>query len=80
VQRFPVKGNNFYLRIKVEKGGICNFGFSDNENTFTYFSGSFTPKPGRWVGAKIGLFCTRAIKTNDAGFADIDWFRIEKNK
>ena len=35
-------------------------------------------KTGRWVGAKIGLFCTRTNITNDAGFADIDWFRVEK--
>ena len=34
-------------------------------------------KPGRWGGAKVGLFCTRTVKTNDSGFADIDWFRIE---
>jgi len=24
------------------------------------------------------LFCTRTNITNDAGFADVDWFRIEK--
>jgi hypothetical protein len=28
------------------------------------------------MGAKVGLFCTSTTKTNDAGYADFDWFRI----
>jgi beta-xylosidase len=77
---FPVKGNEFYLEIMVEKGGICHFRFSDNEERITTVSKSFTAKPGRWVGAKIGMFCLRNNITNDAGFADVDWFRIEPVK
>jgi beta-xylosidase len=76
---FPVKGNDFYLQVKVEKTGICHFIYSDNGERFTTIVKSFSAKPGRWVGAKVGLFCTRTVKTNDSGFADIDWFRIEKN-
>ena len=80
VAAFPVKGNNFYLEIMVEKGGICHFKFSDNEERLTTVEKSFIAKPGRWVGAKIGMFCLRNNITNDAGFADVDWFRIEKVK
>ena len=76
---FPVNGTDFYLEVKVEKGGTCYFSFSENGEKFTSISKSFTAKPGRWVGAKLGVFCTRNNNTNDAGFADIDWFRIEKN-
>ena len=33
----------------------------------------------KWIGAKVGIFCTRpAIVTNDGGWTDADWFRIEK--
>jgi Beta xylosidase C-terminal Concanavalin A-like domain len=49
-----------------------------NGSTFIPVYEKFTAQPGRWIGAKAGLFCTRQVKTNDAGFADIDWFRIEK--
>lgn len=29
--------------------------------------------------AKVGMFCTRpAIRANDGGWADVDWFRITK--
>ena len=45
---------------------------ADNNN-FTAHLGS----PGKWVGAKIGMFMSRTKITNDAGFTDIDWFRVE---
>jgi len=37
-------------------------------------------RPGRWVGAKLGIFCLRNNITNDTGYADIDWIRIEPAK
>ncbi|HEX2682588.1 MAG TPA: glycoside hydrolase 43 family protein, partial [Ferruginibacter sp.] len=77
---FPVKGNEFCLEIMVEKGGVCHFRFSDNDERVTMVARSFTAEPGRWVGAKIGMFCLRNNITNDAGYVDIDWFRIEALK
>ncbi len=76
---FPVSGNTIYLEIKVQKGGVCHFGFSTDGGKFTTILKPFTAKPGRWVGAKIGMFCLRNNVTNDAGFADVDWFRVESN-
>lgn len=67
-----------YIRIVVTKGAVCQFYFSKNGNEFLEAGPKFTAKPGRWVGAKIGMFCTRNNITNDAGFADIDWIRFEK--
>lgn len=74
---FPVSGNDLYLEITVQKGGVCHFGFSEDGEKYTTILKPFTAKPGRWVGAKIGMFCLRNNMTNDAGFADVDWFRIE---
>jgi len=77
---FPVKGNIFFLEVKIEKGGVYHFGFSDSEGIFTTIVKSHIAKPGRWVGAKIGMFCSRTNITNDAGYADIDWLRIESSQ
>ncbi|HEY6956476.1 MAG TPA: hypothetical protein VI385_14600, partial [Flavisolibacter sp.] len=38
----------------------------------------FTAVVGRWIGAKVGIFCTRQTQINDSGWADFDWFRVEK--
>jgi len=67
-----------YLRFSVSKGGICNFSYSFDGNVFKNAGDEFIATPGRWIGAKVGIFCTRESQTNDAGYADFDWFRIEK--
>ncbi len=77
ISSLPVTGNEFYLKVKVSNGSVCEFSYQSEKGSGN-LSKTFTAKPGRWVGAKIGLFCTRTNITNDAGFADIDWFRIEK--
>jgi beta-xylosidase len=75
------EGNIFYLRIVVVGAvGTTRFYYSNDGKTFTKVGLMGLMTPGKWVGAKLGLFCTRNNVTNDAGFADIDWFRIEKNK
>ena len=73
-----LKDSTVYLRVKVSKGGVCNFSYSKNGKKFEQFGSSFTAQPGKWIGAKVGLFVNRPIKNNDGGWADVDWFRIEK--
>ncbi len=73
-----ITAQTIYLRVKVSAGAVCRFAYSENGNDFTAIEKTVTAKPGRWVGAKIGLFCLRSNSTNDAGFADVDWIRFEK--
>lgn len=76
-----VNGPTVILQIKVAKGGMCYFSFSDdNGSTFIPIGTVFTATPGKWVGAKLGLFCQGNTITNDGGYANIDWFHIIKNK
>jgi beta-xylosidase len=73
-----VTATDMYFRVQVRKGGTCTFSISFDGNSFKPIGQPFTAQPGRWIGAKMGLFCLRASKTNDAGFADIDWFRVDQ--
>ena len=68
--------NDFYMKVTVTKGGICQFAISENGTNFTNAGEPFTAKPDKWVGAKVGLFVTSITKTNDGGIADVDWFRV----
>jgi beta-xylosidase len=68
---------DIYFRVTVRKGAVCVFSYSEDGNNFKTIGEKLIAKPGRWVGAKAGLFCTRTVKTNDSGYADIDWFRVE---
>lgn len=65
------------LRVVVEEGGWCRFGFSTDGKRYTMMKERFRASPGRWIGAKVGLFAMSLQSTNDKGFADFDWFRIE---
>lgn len=67
----------FYLRVKVEKGGLCQFSFSTDGSKYTNLGIPLKTREEQGGGIKIGLFFTRPGKFNDAGTADVDWFRIE---
>ena len=73
-----LSGNIIYLRVKVSNDAKCNWFYSLDGQSFIAVGETFTAQPGRWVGAKLGLFAVREVINNDAGFVDFDWFRIEK--
>jgi len=73
-----LNSKDIYFRVKVSNGAVCEFSYSEDGNSFKTVGEKLTAKPGRWVGAKVGLFFTRQNKTNDSGVTDVDWFRIEK--
>ncbi|MCE7054381.1 glycoside hydrolase 43 family protein [Algoriphagus sp. AGSA1] len=68
--------NTVQLRVQVSKGGICSFSYSEDGKKFNQIEELFTAVPGKWIGAKVGLFAIRNTTTNDSGFADVDWFRF----
>lgn len=70
--------SDLHLRVKVSKGGKCEFAFSEDGTDFKTTGETFQAETGRWIGAKVGIFCTREKQTNDSGYADYDWFRITK--
>ncbi len=57
---------------------LCNFSYSEDGITYKPIGEAFEAKKGKWVGAKVGIFATRHGKTYETGYADYDWFRIEK--
>lgn len=69
---------HYILKVEVRKGAVCSFAYGTDANNMKPLKQTFIAKPGKWVGAKIGLFATRKTTTNDAGFMDVDWFKIEK--
>jgi beta-xylosidase len=74
-----VSSNDHYFRVSVKKGAICSFSYSSDGKSYTGVGKPFKAREGRWIGAKIGFFFLRPGRFNDAGSADIDWFRFEKN-
>jgi beta-xylosidase len=71
-----VKQSDVYLRLSVIEGAKCIFSYSFDGKNFTNVADVFQAEPGKWIGAKVGLFCTREQQINDSGYTDFDWFRV----
>lgn len=71
------EGDSVLLRARISNGAVCNFSYSDGGKGFIQIGKSFIAQPGRWIGAKVGLFCLARKKTQGIGYADYDWFRFE---
>ena len=70
--------NTIWLAVAVKKDAMCQFSYSLDGLRFTDVGSVFKAKEGHWIGSKVGLFCFRKnVKVGDAGFADIDFFRME---
>jgi len=81
---FTIPSNSFekevYLRINIRKMGLCSFEYSVDGQQFQPLGETFRFSQGKWIGAKVGLFCVappREVSGKDKGWADVDWFRIE---
>ena len=75
-----------YVRVKVWSTGVGNeirahasFSYSLDGSKFIHL-GQFSPKEGKWIGAKMGFFCLRPSFMNDAAFLDIDWISVGKSE
>jgi beta-xylosidase len=68
---------SLWFRVSVEPEANYRFSYSSDGNSFKPIGESLIAKPGRWIGSKVGLFSNRQGVTNDSGYTDVDWFRVE---
>ena len=74
-----LSGDSVFLRVRVSgPDGQCQFSWSADGKSYTPIGDAFQSKPDTWIGAKVGLFCMAPAKARRGGFADFDWFRVEK--
>lgn len=66
-----------YLQVKVRKGAVCTFAYSLDGKQYMTVGEPFTARQGKWIGAKVGVFCVTPNEGN-RGWADVDWFRMTK--
>jgi len=66
-----------YFRVNVNSDTMCNFSYSLDGKKFTKIGKPFKAREGKWIGAKMGVFCTRPVKNNDGGRMEIDWLRVD---
>ena len=78
VEEQPLQMDAVFLRVKVSSpDGRCRFSYSVDGNRFESLGKELKAKPGKWIGAKVGLFAVSDMDAEPGGYADFDWFRIE---
>lgn len=77
IDSVKIDNNTIYLKVTVIYPGNCTFFYSYNGKDYKPFGTPLEAKEGVWIGAKVGIFCTRKIFINDGGYTDFDWFRID---
>jgi len=75
-----VRSGEIYFAVNVAPEALCKFSYSSDGVVFTEAGDAFTARAGLWIGAKIGFFALRDGFTNDAGYADLDWFRRDETE
>jgi beta-xylosidase len=76
-----LKSNSAYFKVEVSApDAIAQFSFSEDGVLFHKIGKPFKAQPGKWIGAKVGLFCISTQKAQRGGYADVDWFKITKEK
>jgi beta-xylosidase len=79
VQSKPVKSGTVFLRVQVRAPGAqCVFSYSENGVDFTTVGKPFPAQQDKWIGAKVGVFCTSTPDERIGGYADFDYFRISR--
>jgi beta-xylosidase len=64
------------LRMTVAAGGGTAFSYRTRDGRFRAIGELFQARPGRWVGAKVGLFARGESAAAAAGHIDVDGFRF----
>lgn len=64
------------LQVDVADGGLCSFRLRTDDGTRIKVPLRFQACAGKWIGAKLGIYCTAQNPSADKGFADFDYFRF----
>ncbi len=79
IEKERLKSNTAYFKVEVSApDAMCQFSYSENGKKFKKIGKPFKAQPGKWVGAKVGVFSVSTQEAKRGGYADVDWFRITK--
>jgi beta-xylosidase len=76
---FETHESTITLRMTVTRGGQTIFSFLDDKGRFIAEGGPFQARPGRWVGARMGLFNrsnSNPHKNSQNTFIDVSYFKL----
>lgn len=74
-----LQSNSAYFKVEVSApDAMCQFSYSEDGNKFNKIGEPFKAQPGKWIGAKVGIFNVSTQEAKRGGYADVDYFKITK--
>ncbi len=73
----PANSETCFFRVAVDTSGQCLISYSNDAINFRQLGDPFQAKKGKWIGAKVGLFCVNPNIKESEGYAIFDWFRVK---
>lgn len=74
-----LKNNAAYFKVEISApDAMCQFSFSENGKNYKKIGKPFKAQPGKWIGAKVGLFSVSTQEAKRGGYADVAYFKITK--
>lgn len=77
-EKVRISSPTIWLRAQVRYGAVVRFSYSADGSGFHEYGPEFHAEPGRWIGAKVGIFAIGSSSTGELGYADYDWFRFDR--
>ncbi len=75
----PITSSIAYLKVQVSSPlATCLFSYSEDGINYKSIGQPFEAQQDKWIGAKIGLFSLSSPDVRIGGYADFDYFRIDK--
>ena len=79
ISKKRLKSNSAYFKVEVSAPDAkCQFSYSEDGSTFNKIGKPFKGQPGKWIGAKVGIFNVSTQEAKRGGYADVDYFKITK--
>lgn len=69
------KSKTVWLKMDMANSR-CTFSYSWDGVKYEKIDCKFLAAEGKWIGAKVGLFCNRPWKAKTGGWLDADYFRV----
>lgn len=70
--------NAIWFNVKVYDDATCSYAYSIDGKQYTEIGSRFKVEQGGWIGAKVGIFCLDPHIIKSKGYADFDFFQVDK--
>jgi beta-xylosidase len=78
VLEVPISTGSIWLKVNVSDKALCQYSYSLNGMDFLSIGHAYPAEKGTWIGAKVGIYCLNPGLLPSQGYADFDWFRVER--